>query len=368
MTPRLDDRKYWLGFSLISDIGPRRILHLHEAFGNLQAAWHASAPELLRAGLGEPLATHVVEQRNRLDLDRELARIRKVDAFLLTLADANYPTLLHDLEDAPAVLYVRGALLPADERAVCIVGTRKATVYGRDAAYALAKDLAANGVTVISGLAQGVDAAAHRGALDGGGRTIAVMGNGISEVYPLESLELAREIVHGEHGAVLTEFGIGTPPVGKNFPRRNRVMSGLAHGVLVVEAGDRSGALITARYAAEQGRDVFAVPSNIFNPEGRGTNRLIQDGAKLVMSAEDVLDEIETAHTFVQARAVAQAVAPADDTENTLLELLSYDPIHIDDLVRLSGLPVATVSSTLTLLELKGLARSVGAMQYSLPQ
>lgn len=360
----LHDHKYWLAFSLISDIGPKRMLHLFDAFSDLKSAWHAPPQALSRAGFNESLVTHIVSERQKINPDRELHRVHKVDAFLLTLADANYPTLLRDLDDAPAVLYVRGTLLPQDSRAVCIVGTRKATVYGKDAAYMLAKDLAANGVTIISGLAQGIDAAAHQGALDGGGRTIGVMGNGISDVYPSESLELAREIIH--HGAVITEFAIGSPPIAKNFPRRNRVMSGMAHGVLVVEAGERSGALITAGYAGEQGRDVYAVPSNIFNPEGRGVNRLIQDGAKLVMSAKDVLDEIEMAHTFVETRTVAEQVAPANDTETELLDLLSNDPLHIDDLVRLSGFSVATVSSTLTILELKGLARTVGTMQYSL--
>lgn len=360
----MEDRKYWLGFSLIPDIGPKRILHLLNEFGSLDAAWHADREKLRRARLSEAHITRIVDKRATIDLDREMKRVAKVDAFLLTLLDEDYPHLLRDIEDAPAVLYARGSVLPVDERAVCIVGTRKSTVYGHDAAYMLAKDLAASGVTIISGLALGIDSAAHRGALDAGGRTIAVMGNGISDVYPPENLELAREIVG--QGCVLTEFPIGAQPLGKNFPRRNRVMSGLALGVLVIEAGDHSGALITTNYALEQGRDVFAVPSNIFNQAGRGTNRLIQDGAKLVMSAQDVLDEIDMAHMQVEAKTKTEAVAPANDTEAALLDLMSHDPIHIDDLVRLSGLPVATVSSTLTILELKGLARTVGSMQYSL--
>ncbi|MEL6151427.1 MAG: DNA-processing protein DprA [Chloroflexota bacterium] len=362
----MKDQKYWLGFSLIADIGPKRILQLRAAFNSMEAAWHAGEAALQRAGMPEQLATHVVNTRPTIDLEREMQRIARVDAFLLTPDDADYPTLLGDIDDRPATLYVRGSLLPQDSRAVCVVGTRRATVYGKDAAYALSKELAASGVTIISGLAQGVDVAAHRGALDGGGRTIGVMANGISEVYPAENLELAREII--TQGAVLTEMSIGTPPIGQNFPRRNRIMSGMSHGVLVVEAGIKSGALITAGFAADQGRDVFAVPSNIFNKEGRGTNRLIQDGAQLVMGAGDVLDAIDMTHLIRETRTQAEQVAPANDTETALLNLLSNDPIHVDDLVRMTGLPVATVSSTLTLMELKGLARTVGYMQYSLPR
>jgi DNA processing protein len=362
----LNHQKYWLGFSLIPDIGPKRSLQLLHAFGGLQAAWEATHQQLVQAGLPVAVADGVLAARSRLNLERELERVRRVDAFLLTLVDDQYPPLLRDVDDAPALIYVRGELYPQDRLAVCVVGTRKPTLYGKDAAYQLARNLAANGVTIVSGLAQGIDAAAHRGALDAGGRTIGVMGNGISDVYPHDSLPLAREIIRS--GAVVTEFPIGTAPTARNFPRRNRVMSGLSLGVLVVEAGEKSGALITARHAAEQGRDVYAVPSNIFNAEGRGTNRLIQDGAKLVMSVADVLEEIEVTHTLMEASITTKETVPPTDDEAHLLQLLSNDPIHIDDLVRASGLPVATVSSMLTILELKGLARAVGRMQYSLPQ
>ncbi|MEM6528691.1 MAG: DNA-processing protein DprA, partial [Chloroflexota bacterium] len=302
----MENRKYWLGFSLIADIGPKRILQLREAAGDLRAAWHATQTDLQRAGIPEQLAAHIVASRPSIDLNREMQRIARVDAHLLTMDDVDYPPLLAELDEKPATLYVRGKLLPQDKRAVCVVGTRRATVYGKDAAYALSKELAANGVTIISGLAQGVDSAAHRGALDGGGRTIGVMANGISEVYPAENLELAREII--TQGAVITEMPIGTPPIGQNFPRRNRILSGMSLGVLVVEGGIRSGALITANFAAEQGRDVFAVPSNIFNKEGRGTNRLIQDGAQLVMDVQDVLDAIDMTYTVRETRVQTDSI------------------------------------------------------------
>jgi DNA processing protein len=256
--------------------------------------------------------------------------------------------------------------MPEDELALGMVGTRKATTYGRDAAYHLAKQLAGQHVTVISGMAQGIDSAGHKGALDGGGRTIAVLGSGIDVIYPSENRKLAQQIMNC--GALISEFPIGAHPEGRNFPRRNRIISGMSLGVLVVEAPEKSGAMITASVAADQGRDVFAVPGNIFNPMSTGTNRLIQDGAKLVMKVEDILNELKIFHTAVQTHAVAEQIAPANATEAEMLQHLGADPVHIDDLVRLCGLPIATVSSTLTILELKGLARTVGHMQYCLSQ
>jgi DNA processing protein len=221
-------------------------------------------------------------------------------------------------------------------------------------------------VTIVSGLAYGIDAAAHRAAVEAGGRTLAVMGTGVDVIYPSDHRRLADDVM--AHGALVGEFPAGTRPDRLNFPRRNRLISGLSLGVLVVEAPERSGALITASMAAEQGRDVFAVPGSIFSAASVGAHRLIQDGAKLVMTAADVLDELSLAHDAVETRERAERLAPADEIEAVLLARLSPEPAHIDDLVRLSGLPVALVSSTLTILELKGLARNVGPMQYSLPQ
>lgn len=360
----MDEQKYWLALSLIPQIGSKRLIQLWQHFGQLSTVWHASHDTLIQSGLSETVTNQLIEARAKIDPDYELSRIHKVDAFLVTLADDTYPESLRHIDDPPAMLYVRGNFTPQDNRALCIVGTRRATKYGQDVTYRMAKELAANGITIVSGLALGVDTQAHLGALDGGGRTIAVMGTGINKVYPESNLPLARRII--THGAVITEYPIGMNPLGQNFPRRNRIMSGLTLGVLVAEAGETSGALITARTAAEQGRDVFAIPSNIFNPEGRGVNRLIQDGAKLVMSVQDILEEVDSTYEWVETRTQTEKVVPADDNEAALLAILGHDPIHIDDLVRLSQLPIATVSSTLTLMELKGLALNVGNMQYTL--
>jgi DNA processing protein len=360
----VNDHKYWLGFSLVPEIGPKRLAHLINCFGDLRAAWTASDADLAHSGLERQPLSNLLAARHRIDLDAEMRKVERAGAWLVTLADERYPALLRKLPDAPALLYVRGTLMPGDELALSVVGTRKATTYGRDAAFQLSKQLAGNGVTIISGLAQGIDTVAHRGALEGGGRTLAVLGCGIDRVYPAENAKLAADVA--ACGALISEFPVGMPPDARNFPRRNRVISGLSLGVLVVEAPEKSGALITATIAAEQGRDVFALPGNIFSQSSRGTNRLIQDGAKLVIDVADILDELNVTHRTLQTQSAAEQIIPASETEARLMEYLGADPIHIDDLVRLSGLPVAVVNSTLTILELKGLARMVGHMQYCL--
>lgn len=359
----MTDDQYWLGFSLVPEIGPKRLAHLLNWFGDLSSAWTASEAELRHSGLEKQPLANLIATRARLDLPAELVKVERAGAWLVTLADARYPSLLSQMSDAPTLLYVRGTIIPEDNRALSIVGTRKATSYGKDVAYDLAKQLAQNGITVVSGLAHGIDSAAHRGAIDGGGRTIAVQGCGIDRIYPSENRELAMEIAR--HGAIISEFPIGTPPEGRNFPRRNRVISGMALGVLVVEADLGSGALITSDIALDQGREVFAVPGNIYNPSSRGTNSLIQDGAKLVMAVNDIMDELDIKYRAAQTQAVAESIVPANETEARLLEHLSADPLHVDEIARLCGLPIAMVTSTLTVLELKGLARSVGQMQYT---
>ncbi|NWF70670.1 MAG: DNA-protecting protein DprA [Chloroflexi bacterium] len=360
----LSEQQYWLGFSLIPEIGTKRILKLLHHFGSLASAWKASEGALRQAGLEARLVERLLAQRKTLDTARELARVEKVRAWLLILDDARYPAALKAIADPPAVLYVRGTLRPEDERALCIVGTRKATLNGRETAQQIAQELARNGLTIVSGLAQGIDEAAHRGALLGGGRTIAISACGINSIYPPQNLELAHEII--ERGAVVTEFPLNTPPRPHNFPQRNRIMSGLALGVLVAEAPAKSGALITASIAAEQGREVFALPGSIQNAASSGTNRLIQEGAKLVMTVGDILGELNIAHSAVQAKAAVENVGADSEIEAQVLQWLYPEPVHIDEIVRNSGLPVSVVSSTLTLLELKGLAQMVGAMQYCL--
>jgi DNA processing protein len=358
----LTDSHYWLGLHLVQHIGSLRLQHLVDVFGSAKAVWDAPEYRLREANLPDAALNQLLKTRTSLHLEQEYEKVTQAGAHLLTLADPDYPDLLRDIHDPPPVLYVRGSLLMTDNLALAIVGTRRATRYGKDVSHRMALWLARQDVTIISGMAHGIDENAHRGALDAGGRTIAVMGCGIDIVYPSGSEKLADAIA--DNGAIVSEFPIGTPPTGNNFPRRNRIISGLSLGVMVAEAPERSGALITVESALEQGRDVFAIPANIFNPIGTGCNKLIQDGAKLVMRANDVLDELNISYSRQQTRTHTEAIAPDSELEAVILDYLDAEPIHIDELIRLSGLSTSDVTATLTLLQLKGLAETAGPMQY----
>jgi DNA processing protein len=356
-----DDIGYWLGFNLVPGIGPKRLRALLDHCGEIGAAWHANAATLRAAGLPQDALQQLITHRERLDLNAALARVHKLGIRLLTWPDSDYPRRLLQIDDPPPVLYVRGELVGEDEWSIAVVGTRSPSVYGKEMARQLATGLAEQGITVISGLALGIDGIAHRAALDAGGRTLAVLGSGVDTIYPARHRELARRIC--QNGALLSDYSLGTGPAASNFPPRNRIISGLSLGTLIVEAGQHSGALITLRYALEHDRETFAVPGNIHNRTSTGTNQAIQRGeAKLVTCVEDILEELNL-RTVVQQREVRQSV-PTDPTEKALLAALSAEPIHIDELVRQSGLPPAVVSSTLCLMELKGMVRRVDNMSY----
>jgi len=358
----LSDLGYWVGFNRVHGIGPHRLRALLDYFGDIESAWHAPADALRRAGLDRRSLENLLTTRSTLSLDDEIARIERAGVQVLTWESPDYPRNLLQIYDPPPVLYVRGELTPEDEWAVAVVGTRRASAYGREAARRLSEDLARNRVTVVSGLARGIDAVAHRAALEAGGRTIAVLGSGVDVIYPPEHRRLAQSIA--ENGAILSEYPLGTRPEGGNFPPRNRIISGLSKGVIIVEAGVRSGALITADFAAEQGRDVFAVPGSIFQRGSVGTNRLIQEGAHPVLSASDVLEALNLEQIAEQAE--MRAVVPSDPAEERLMAHLGADPVHVDDLAQAAGLPISVVSSTLALMELKGMVRQVGGMNYVL--
>jgi DNA processing protein len=357
----MDDLKYRVAFTRIPTIGTVRFRALERHFASLEDAWRASAKELRAAGLDEGAVNAILSRRASISPEGEMERLERAGVRAIHWHDPTYPPRLKEIYDPPPVLFLRGRLLPEDERSVAVVGTRKATAYGREAATTITADLARSGVTIVSGLARGIDSVAHRAALDTGGRTIAVLANGLDIVYPPEHKTLAREIE--ERGALLSEHPLGTRPEARHFPRRNRIMSGMTLGTLVVEAGDVSGALWTVSHALEQNREVFCIPGSIFSPASRGTNKLIQEGAKLVLDYKDVLEELNltaVAHQM-EMRAITQ---PVDDTETLLLGCIPHEPIHIDEVRRRSGLPIAVVSSTLAMMELKGLVRQVGGMHY----
>ena len=359
----MDDRRFWLAFNKVTGVGPVRTQRLLNYFGDLGSAWTATGTELAEAGLEAKAIAQVLALRRTLDLDAELARLDRAGARLLTLADDEYPALLREIDPPPPVLYLRGEVLPADDVAVAIVGTRRATPYGREVAHRLASGLAAAGVTVVSGLALGIDTVAHRAALDAGGRTLAVLGSGVDQIYPPQNRDLAERIIQDGRGAILADYPLGTGPEANNFPPRNRLISGLSRGVVIVEADMKSGAMITTKFALDQGRDVFAVPGSILSQHSAGPNSLLKQGATPVTDVDDILAALSLTQAAVQQE--ARAVLPADGTESLLLLVLSNGPLHVDEIGRTSGLPIHEVSSTLTLMELKGLVRQVGPMQYA---
>ena len=357
----MSEEKYWLGFNRVKGIGPAKVRALLNHFSDLQSAWHAGEEQLRKIGFDKRAIDSLFAAREELDLDQCLDDVQAIGVSLLTWNSEAYPSYLREIDGAPPLVYVHGSLEDIDRWAVAVVGTRRLTSYGRQVTQELVTGLVLNGVTIVSGLARGIDAIAHKTALDHGGRTIAVLGSGPDCIYPPENRSLARQIVNGR-GAVITEYGLGIQPEAKNFPPRNRIISGLSLGVIVVEAGDRSGAGITARFALEQGRDVFAVPGNINSRASIGTNRLIQQGAKLVTGVDDVLEELNLA--MVLEHSAVQLALPETEDEVAILDYLSAQPVHVDDLSRSTGLSSSVVSSTLTLMELKGMVRQVGGMNY----
>lgn len=356
----LPERAFWLAFHRVPYIGPARLRRLVDTFGSLSRAWSAPASELQRC-LEDRARTELIKARAELDVLALYRQVIDSGVQVATPVDLTYPSLLAEIPAPPPVLYYRGELLETDRIAVAIVGTRKVTAYGREMTARLAGDLARAGVTIVSGLARGIDGVAHEAALNAGGRTIAVLGSGINRIYPPEHRNLAASIA--EQGAVLSDYLPDTPPDGVNFPPRNRIISGLSLGVVVVEAPDRSGAMITVDFAADHGRDVFAVPGPVLAANSTGTNRLIREGARLVRSADDVLEDLQIRRA--PAQAVVQQALPLDEDERRLLAVLTSVPQHIDDIAALSDSAVADVAGRLMMLELQGLVRNAGAQHYA---
>jgi DNA processing protein len=357
-----NDTKYWVGFSLISGIGRVKFGILENFFQSMEDAWQASASDLRQAGLDSGSVASITGSRANISLDSEMEKIDRSGVSVFTYRDDGYPARLKEIYDYPPVIYVRGKILPEDEWCLSVVGTRGATVYGRQIVEEITADLAKNRITIVSGLARGIDSIAHRAALEAGGRTIAIFACGLDTVYPAENADLTRRII--QNGAIVSEYPLGTKPRPDYFPRRNRIMSGMSLGVLVIEAGESSGAIITANIALEQNREVFAVPGSILSSASKGTNHLIQEGAKLVRDYTDILEELNL--TAVARQIEMKELLPETDTEAVLIKQLGAEPVHIDEVCRSSGLPVSTVSSTLAMMELKGMVKQVGAMHYSL--
>ncbi|MCL5407457.1 MAG: DNA-processing protein DprA [Patescibacteria group bacterium] len=356
----MDDKKYWVALSTHQKIGARTLLKLYKKFKVLERVWSAGTYALSEAGLNLDQIAAVKEVILKKNPEKEWEKLQKYKIDILIYPDKDYPKLLKEIPDPPGILYVRGKILPSDEIALAVVGSRKFTSYGEQATYELVYSLASQKITIVSGLALGIDTLAHRAALEAGGRTLAVLGCGLDQIYPVSNIRLADKIIAGS-GAIISEFPLGTPALRFNFPIRNRIIAGLSLGTLVVEAALNSGSLLTATAAIDYNREVFAVPGSIFSETSCGTNRLIKMGAKMVTSFEDILEELSLEDK--RAKNQAREIIPDSPEEEILLKLLKQ-PILVDLLVQKSGLETAVINSTLIQLEIKGKVRNCGGSQY----
>ena len=397
-----DEAKNLIHLSIIPGVGNQSIRCLLAAFGSAERSLAATSEELVQIeGLTRKARQRLVNGRSHVSLNRELDLIHSHQCHIVTFNDEAYPPLLKQISDPPLILYIKRRLPPQDAPSIAIVGSRSPTHYGKTTCHQLSRQLAARGVTIVSGFARGIDTVAHRGALEAGGRTIAVMGNGLNHVYPDENRSLADEILDSG-GALISEFPMTVPPLGTNFPLRNRVISGMTWGTLVVEASERSGSLITARLAAEQGREVFAVPGQIFSKLSQGTHKLINEGATLIHSVDDLFDELPQNFTEMAATPSATSQSHEQDSlpvstsnhprqltldnlpqskvgfdsnsgsvvqltpdEGVVLSAIDSPTSHIDQIVRTAQLPINRVSSILLTLELKGIIEQLPGKQFA---
>jgi DNA processing protein len=365
-------REAYLTLNLLAGIGPVRVRRLLQAFGSPEDALRARSDDLLRVeGFGPELAQRVADWENQVDLTRELRRIGEVGARVITQEDETYPSTLREVFDPPMVLYIWGELLVRDHTAIAVVGSRRATHYGRQCARRLSFQLAQSGVTVLSGLALGIDTAAHEGALAAPGRTVGVLGGGLGKFWPPENKVLAEKIAGGQ-GAVVTEFPVDYNPDKQSFPLRNRIVAGWSQGVLCVEAPERSGALITVNQATDYGRPIYAVPGPIDRPTSQGCNTLIQNGARLVTCAADILDDLAwlippgaTTASVPAALAVPAAGPLLTGDEKTVFDILGHEERQFDDVVAESGLPASAITIALMKLEMKHVVRQLPGRHFT---
>lgn len=357
------DKPYWVAFNHIKGIGAVRSGMLLKRFGTLQEAWNVSRKDYILSGLPEKVADDILAFREAIDPIKLLDSIRSKHISVSIRTDPDYPPLLKEIDNPPPVLYYVGHLPDPNDKLMGIVGTRKMTSYGQNVAAELGRFLAENGIGVVSGLARGIDGTAQTAVVESDGKTYAILGCGVDHIYPPEHRNLAKQIVRD--GAVISEYAPGTRPDRVNFPQRNRIISGMSSGIIIVEAGEKSGSLITARFAAEQGREVFVIPGKITDIQSRGTNRLIRDGARPFYDKSEILDFLQT----WQARDPQKMNKPLQEAfstpeEKIILELITNEPLHIDEIVRKSGISLSNISSTIVLLELKGLVIETAPQTY----
>lgn len=350
---------YWVATSAIGGVGTVTFGYLRKSFKTLRKFWEASDGEIYKLKIDSKTKAFIIDFRNKVDPQIYLEKVYAMGIKVVSMVDREYPANLRQISGCPPVLYFKGNLLPSDDLAVAVVGSRNATPYGRQVTERLVFDLCKNGLTIISGLARGIDSVAHRSALDSGGRTIAVLGCGVDLVYPAENKKLAEEIA--KSGAIVSEFPLGFPPVQSNFAARNRIISGLSLGVLVTEAAVDSGSMITAGCAAEQGREVFAVPGPITAKTAEGVNKLIKEGVHPVTDASDILEVLDIERKKQQVISKKQEVSPGDKNQVMILSMLDGGTKHIDSIAKETNLPIEQISAALTLLELSGFVKNYGS-------
>ncbi|OGH13620.1 MAG: DNA protecting protein DprA [Candidatus Levybacteria bacterium RIFCSPLOWO2_02_FULL_37_10] len=365
----MDERNYWLGFSVFSGIGPFKFKKILEDFGTAKKAWDSSDIKI-KKNLGESLGIKFVDFRSQFSIENYLKSLKKENVWFLTFEDKHYPNLLSKIKNPPFVLYGRG--IPFEKwneeeinRTIAVVGTRKTTQYGREVTRILASQLSQAGFTIVSGLAIGVDAISHKTALENGNKTIAVLGCGVDCCNPSENLSLYKRIIE-EGGAVISELPLSHPPTKGSFPARNRIIAGLSIGVLVTEGAEDSGSLITANYAFELGRKVFAVPGPITSSLSKGPFRLIQKGAKLVTTPQDIIDELGIKNHELRIGKIKTKIAVETKEEKKILEILENEALHFDEIVRKSQLDSSKIGSLLSIMEIKGLVKTTDGGFYNI--
>lgn len=352
---------YFNAFNQINQVGSVRFRRLLNFFPDLETAWRAPIQQLQQAGLEESIVQKIIEARTQVDPETEFAKLQKQNIRLITYQDENFPKLLKEIPNPPIVLYALGNFAPQDGLAVAVVGSRKFTPYGQRVVADLVRDLVRANITIVSGLALGIDALAHRTALEYNGRTVAVLACGLDSIYPASNRTIAQKI-RGTGGVIISEHPLGTPPLKHHFPHRNRIISGLSLGTVIIEADTDSGALITAQHTLEQNRQVFAVPGSIYSPTSAGPHNLLKMGAKPVTNVNDILEDLNLGHLQQQ---ILTADAIGDNAEEQkILDFLNQNPLHFDQIVKLANLAAATLAATLTILEMKGKIKNLGGNQY----
>ncbi|MFH0969422.1 MAG: DNA-processing protein DprA [Patescibacteria group bacterium] len=357
--------KYLNALNKIQGLGPQKMKMLLDFFDSSESIWKANCKELIQSGIGESLLNKIISEREKINPEEEMEKLAKENIKAIDFQNPDYPPLLREIPSAPYILYIKSSLEITElfkNPAIAIVGSRKMTSYGKQAAYSFARDLVMAGITVVSGMALGVDAEAHIGALEAKGKTIAVLGSSLEDnnIGPRANFQLSKKII--DSGALLSDFPLGVQSIPGNFPARNRLMAGLTLGTLVIEAQLDSGSLITANLALEFNREVFSVPGPIFSESSQGTNKLIKKGAKLVSGVQDILEELR-----LEKRAgieKAREIIPDSPEEEIILKNLGNEPIHIDKLLKITKLKTATLSSALVMMEMKGMVKDIGGQNY----